>query len=255
MLPEALLCLLSATLAFAQARTTLGLNAVAPFTSSSLPKSFALPPSQNLALSVAICSGSTPIPRFFISNISNSDSQDDPSSAGGLDVFEISVQNGQGNWTGPFPNGGLLAVEQNGAQGISFQLGVSDSVPMHQVIPDSPFLGDTTSNQALLFSSPYLPVDTPAPTYPNYTLPAANMSQPDQPTSSPNFTLKIFSTSAGFANKPHTACFLQSQVSEGSIASQTQWVRDNFGWRTQWLLGGLTPSTNYTAFVLQSTNV
>lgn len=128
MLPEALLCLLSATLAFAQARTPLALNAVAPFTSSSLPQSasFALPPSQNLALSVAICSDSTPIPRFFISNISNSDSQDNPSSAGGPDVFEISVQNGQGNWTGIFPNGGLFAVEQNGAQGVSFQIGVSD---------------------------------------------------------------------------------------------------------------------------------
>lgn len=126
---------------------------------------------------------------------------------------------------------------------------------MHQIISDSPLLGDTTSNQALLFSSSYLPIEIPAPTYPNYTLPAANMSQPDQPTSSPNFTLKIFSTSAGFANKPHTACFLQSQVSEGSIANKTQWARDALGWRTQWLLGGLTPATNYTAFVLQSTNV
>ena len=126
---------------------------------------------------------------------------------------------------------------------------------MHQIISDSPFLGDTTANQALLFSSPYLPFDIPAPTYPNYTLPPANMSQPDQPTSSPNFTLKIFSTSDGLANKPHTACFLQSQVSEGSIANETQWARDNQGWRTQWLLGGLTPSTNYTAFLLESTNV
>ena len=134
MLPEALLCLLSATLAFAQTRTTLSVNAVVPFTSSSLPKTFALSPSPNLALSVAICSDSTPIPRFFVSNISNSDSQDSPSSSGGTDVFEISVQNGQGNWTGIFPNGGLLAVEQNGAQGVSFQVGVSDNrKPSHYI--------------------------------------------------------------------------------------------------------------------------
>lgn len=81
------------------------------------------------------------------------------------------------------------------------------------------------------------------------------MSQPEAPASNPNFTVKVFPTSTGFANKPQTACFLQSQKSTGTIAIEKQWARDQSGWRTQWLLGGLTPVTNYTGFVLQNTSV
>jgi calcium channel MID1 len=29
------------------------------------------------------------------------------------------------------------------------------------------------------------------------------------------------------------------------------WLRDQTGWRSQWLVGGLNPATNYTAFVVQ----
>jgi calcium channel MID1 len=117
-----------------------------------------------------------------------------------------------------------------------------------------PFLGDTTSNQAILFSSPFQKVENNPPTYPNFTLPAANMSQPPLPSTIPNYTLILSPTSSGFANGLKTGCFLSTQNTSGTIANQSLWVRGDEGFRTQWLMGGLTPSTNYTAFILEQNN-
>jgi calcium channel MID1 len=129
MLPESLICLLTATLAYAQARQRLELNQVTSLNTQGLPQppSFAIPQQQKLSISVAICSDSTPLPRFFVSNISSSDSQDDPGPNGGPNVFEIALGRGQGNWTGTFVNGGIIAVDSNGASGVPFEIGVSDS--------------------------------------------------------------------------------------------------------------------------------
>jgi len=128
MLPESLIFLLAATTVYAQARPSLELNNVTSFNTLRLPQppSFAIPQQQKLIISVALCSDSTPSPRFFVSNNSNSDSQDDPGPNEGLNVFEIILEQGQGNWTGTFANGGILAVNSNGAIGVPFELGVSD---------------------------------------------------------------------------------------------------------------------------------
>lgn len=122
---------------------------------------------------------------------------------------------------------------------------------LHEITRDLPFFGDTTSNQVILFS-PAQTVKIEKPTYPNYTLPAANMAQPDQPINSSNNTVIISSTSSGLANRLQTGCFLSSQPRLGTIANETLWARDEQGWRSQWLIAGLTPSTNYTAYVLQN---
>jgi calcium channel MID1 len=122
--------------------------------------------------------------------------------------------------------------------------------PLHEITRDLPFFGDTTSNQAILFSPVFQNIEIEKPTYPNYTLPAAGMAQPDQPTNSSNLTLIISPTSSGLANKVQTGCFLSSQLPLGTVANETFWARDEQGWRRQWLMGGLTPSTNYTAYVL-----
>ena len=127
------------------------------------------------------------------------------------------------------------------------------SDPIHKTINDLPYFGDTTSNQALVLSHVFAKIDTVEPTYPNYTLPAANMSQPPPPTNPPNMTLIMAPTSVGLANGPRTGCFLSAQRSVGNIANESSWARDESGLRTQWLMGGLSPSTNYTAFVLQDT--
>lgn len=117
---------------------------------------------------------------------------------------------------------------------------------------DLPFFGDTTSNQALLFSPPFQKIKNIQPTFPNFTLPAANLSQPPLPATFPTYTLILSPTSSGFANGLQTGCFLSSQNTSGTIAGETLWARGDEGFRTQWLMGGLTPSTNYTAFLLQN---
>ena len=116
-----------------------------------------------------------------------------------------------------------------------------------------PFLGDTTSNQALLFSPPFATPSISAPTYPNYTLPVASLAFTDTPPSSPpNYTLVLSPTSSSsLTSGPQTGCFLSSQNNTGTIANQSLWLRDEEGWRTQWLLEGLSPSTNYTAYAIQ----
>jgi hypothetical protein len=114
-----------------------------------------------------------------------------------------------------------------------------------------PFLGDTTSNQAFIFSAPFTPSVEAKPTYPNYTLPPANLSAPAPPSSSPNFTLVVAPSSSSLPSLPQTACMLSAQRSTGTVRNQSLWLRDEEGWRSQWLLEGLSPATNYTAYVIQ----
>jgi calcium channel MID1 len=78
------------------------------------------------------------------------------------------------------------------------------------------------------------------------------MSQPPLPPTFPNYTLILSPTSSGFANGFQTSCFLSNQNTSGTIANESLWARGDEGFRTQWLMGGLTPSTNYTVFVLQN---
>lgn len=127
----------------------------------------------------------------------------------------------------------------------------SVDAPLHEITRDLPVFGDTTSNQAILFSPALQKIKIEQPTYPNYILPAPNMTQPDQPTNSSNVTVIVSSTSSGLANKPQTGCFLSSQLASATTANESFWARDEH-WRIQWLMGGLTPSTNYTAYVIQN---
>jgi calcium channel MID1 len=121
------------------------------------------------------------------------------------------------------------------------------------VLNELPFFGDTTSNQALLFSPPFAKPFVQVPTYPNYTLPVASLAFTDTPPSSPpNYTLVLSPTpSSSLTSGPQTGCFLSSQNITGTIANQSLWLRDEEGWRVQWLLEGLSPSTNYTAYAIQ----
>ncbi|KAG5220207.1 stretch-activated cation channel mid [Salix suchowensis] len=151
-------------------------------------------------VSVALCAAGLS-PRFFISNSSTSDS---PGSAGGPDVFEIPLDEGQGSWTGGFPNGGVLGVENVGQA--SFEVGFSDN---------------------------------------------ANASAPTPPdTTKLNFTMFLSPTST-LPDIPKTGCALRTQTSAGRIDREVPWLKDDGGWRQQWFLTGLSPSTNYTAYVIQ----
>lgn len=128
--------------------------------------------------------------------------------------------------------------------------------PLHEILPSDPLFGDSTSNQAILFSHSFTdPPIISKPQYPNYTLPAADSALSEPPPSAPNLTLIFTQTS----DKPlfRTACFLNSSAvsTTGTVVNSSLWLRGpQDGWRNEWLLGGLVPSTNYTAFVIQDTH-
>lgn len=124
MLPETILWLLSA--AVIQAATTqLSLNAVLSLNSQDLPSppTFSLPAAQNLTITVAFCSG-TSSTRFFVTN---STSVSDPGPDGGVDVFEITVTEGLGSFSGAFLNGGVLALNAGDSDSLSFEIAASDN--------------------------------------------------------------------------------------------------------------------------------
>ncbi|EKM51296.1 uncharacterized protein PHACADRAFT_151955 [Phanerochaete carnosa HHB-10118-sp] len=266
MLPLALISLLQAQLAYSQSSVQLSLSLNSLYSSYSFahttrPTLFSLPTTQNASVSVALCSASnSSAPRFFLSN-SSSITQPSEDDIGQDGVYEVVVGNqGYGWWTGALSEGGFLAVENAGQT--SFQIGVSEESPMHDTMDAFPLLGDTASNQGLLFSPPLADAPPPnIPTYPNYTLPSANLSYPSAPPSlQVNVSVFVVPTSAlASASMPLTACAMSSSDIQGSImiddtgsANNGLWLKDQDGWRWQWLVSGLQPQTNYTAYVVQN---
>lgn len=130
--------------------------------------------------------------------------------------------------------------------------------PIHEILDSLPLLGDTTSNQALLFSPPFSPPEVSTPTYPNYTLPPANLTFPAAPSSPPNFSMFVApTTSSALASLPRTGCAMQAVQQSGffyepSAASEGLWLRDTNGWRWQWFINYLMPETNYTVYAVQN---
>ena len=243
---------------------SLALNSLSTFSGSSINSTavFTLPASVLLTVSIAICSLQASSTRFFLTNDTAISL---PGPEGGIDVFEISLENGYGHWAGPAANGGFLAIDGLD-QGI-FEVAVSDngtldksilviSMPsqqidtIHEVLDTLPLFGDTTANQALLFSPPVSTDATPQPTYPNYTLPSANPSIPDAPIS-PSFDLVLAPLSAQLTSLPQTGCSLTNISSSGTVKLNDLWYRGSDEWRSQWLIDGLSSSTNYTAYVIQ----
>jgi calcium channel MID1 len=148
--------------------------------------------------------------------------------------------------------------------------------PLHALTSADPYLGDTTSQTALIFSpllqsSPHI-----QPSYPNYTLPPAQLVLPTYSSPQSNF----FSNSAFIGNYPNltlimtptgssptnegldnSLCAIRSaNGSTGGVANlanmvinQTEpsWmsVGDEEGFRVFWMVGDLVPSRNYTAWI------
>ena len=142
MLPESLLCLLSAAVAYSQTIQKLTVNNVTSFNSLSLPptSSFSLPQSERLSITIALCSQSSSIPHFLVSNNSDSATVDGPG-----DTFsDIEISNGLGSWFGRFANGGVLAIDSANTDGVTFDIGISDS-GMHPIPMPSHFVYVTRS--------------------------------------------------------------------------------------------------------------
>lgn len=136
--------------------------------------------------------------------------------------------------------------------------------PFHQLLDDLPLLGDTTSNQALVFSNPLSYANTTHiedPTYPNYILPPANISQPSGAPPLP-IDVEIYvapTSSSDVASLPRTGCAIRAatvkdshKIGAGQTDDNGLWLRDSNGWRWQWLVNGLTPLTNYTTYVIEN---
>jgi hypothetical protein len=116
MLPQTLLCLVLASSVSAQ--QSIALNSVTSFSGSNLPSPavFSLPSSENLTVSVALCSDPPANqPKFIVSNDSS-----------GTNSWEIQVsKSGFASWTSRAVNGGTLQVEN--AANLRFEVGVSDN--------------------------------------------------------------------------------------------------------------------------------
>ncbi|KAH9979834.1 stretch-activated cation channel Mid1 [Russula compacta] len=248
------------TLSFDTPLTLSGNN----FSTTSTPLLFSLPPASQITISLALCDApSSSPPLVFVTN--GSSSQVIPGPSDGPDVFEVTLSSlGLGNFTLEFPagdtTGGVLAV-YGGTTSDSLEIGVSQgaTAPLHAPLSDLPFFGDSTANEVLLFSPAFLAPDpAPEPTYPNYTLPQANTTLPDPPSSQPNFTLFLSPLSTGLSALPQTACAVRKVVTSNTTAAQSgqvlteqPWLRDARGWRTEWLVGGLAPLTNYSVYAIQ----
>ncbi|KAI0067521.1 hypothetical protein BV25DRAFT_1819850 [Artomyces pyxidatus] len=225
------------------------------FTSNPLIFSLPMPPStSSLNVSVALCNNvSASNLQFFVTN--NSDVAI-PGPDGGTDVWELVVEDvGVGSLNVGMGDGAATLAVWGGSASDSVELGVSADDPLHELLTTLPLFGDSTSNVALLYSPPFLPPNPLQPIYPNYTLPPANLSLPTPPASTaPNFTLILAPASSRLSGQPQTACALRNLVStatEGQVLKQQDWLRDEDGWRTEWLISGLTPLTNYSMYTIQ----
>jgi calcium channel MID1 len=147
--------------------------------------------------------------------------------------------------------------------------------PIHSITTSQPFLGDTTNSTALIFSP--LLQDSPhyQPTYPNYTLPPAQLVLPSFSSSTdnmvsnatfvgpaPNLTLIMVPTGSSPTQDglDHSLCAIRAaNSSTGSVASpsnmivnrtEPSWVAvdGEEGYRQYWVVGNLVSGSNYTAW-------
>lgn len=251
MLPYPLLYLTQAILfPLISAQQQITLNSASSFSSSSR---VSIPASTDvLTVSVALCTSGTSTPRFFVTN----NTQISVPSAGDVgqsDVFEIEVADGIGIWTGFMENGGTLVATDSGRS--SYEIGVSTTGdPVHEYLGDwqYPLLADSTSNQALLFSPVFENITQENPAFPNYTLPSAQSPfSVSSPSSNTQFNLTLLPSSSSFGSLWKSGCAMKNVTSTGTVINQTSWLKDDSGWRSQWFIEGLTPQTNYSAYVVQ----
>ncbi|KAG9016766.1 stretch-activated cation channel mid1 [Tulasnella sp. 427] len=227
---------------------------------------FSLPPSgPEITISVALCSNTQPLPRFFVSTISgpNAIGPNDPNSQ------EITLQDGVGWWTGEVQSGAsVVAMLGSGAaKGLqwNFEIGAQEGEsPAHGPATSPPILGDTTTTQAIVFSPTFETLSNlPIPKWPNYTLPALRPTfQP--PAFVPPHSLLILPTPSTLSTFPFfkSACALRelpeiTSSQEKFNVSTVSIVRDpSLGWQTQFLVpSGLQPATNYTVWITQGPKI
>lgn len=141
--------------------------------------------------------------------------------------------------------------------------------PLHALSAVYPRLGDTTSTSALIFSPLLYSLPQPEPSYPNYTLPDAQLAFPDFSYAEPlnsslssNLTLIVIPTNSSPTSTglDNSVCAINAASAKNSVSGvnniilksfQPEWmtVGDEQGFRSYWVLGDLTEQGNYTAWV------
>nr|VWP00733.1 Alcohol oxidase [Ganoderma boninense] len=241
-LPLSLLAVVQSFLLLAEAQQKLSLDTTVALNSNNLPNppSFTVPSSTaQLIISVALCAPSDHPPRFFVTN-DTSLSLPTSSNVDNINTFQILLgSEGFGTTALVFTDGGTLSIVKD-STATPFELVVSTNNATSQT--SHPLLGDTTSNQALLFSPPFDPQPIQQSSFPNYTFPAANLSMPSQPASPINHTLILAQTSSSpFSGLPRTTCAIRSQQNTrgvttlSSAQSQGMWLKNTDGWRWEWM--------------------
>ena len=229
----------------------LSLNTVSTFSS---PSTFTIPSHDgDVVITVALCGnpqGTTP--SAILTNSSTGNPTVD--NIGAQDVFEIPIEEGLGSWVGSISQGGRLAVTNTGQT--TYEVGVStdSGQPIHQYLGQGGLsFGDSTGSQAILFSSPFEGIQATQPNFPNYTLPPVQTPfSVSQPSSTAQFNLTLLETSSASGLLTRSSCALRATTSVGKVKNQTNWIREQAeGWRSKWLVEGLTPGTNYSVFISQ----
>ena len=229
----------------------LSLDAVSTFSSAS---TFTLPSHDgDVVITVALCGrpqGTTS--SVILTNSSTGTPTED--GVGTQGVFEIPIEEGLGGWVGSISQGGRLAITNTGQT--TYEVGVStdSGQPIHQYLgPGGLLFGDSTGSQAILFSSSFEGIQDTQPNFPNYTLPSAQTPfSVSQPSSTAQFNLTLLETSLVSGLFTRSSCALRAASSVGTVKNQTNWIREEAeGWRSKWLVEGLTPGTNYSVFVSQ----
>nr|AVM41529.1 Mid [Ganoderma lucidum] len=257
-LPVSLLAVIQSFLLPAEAQQKISLDTTLSLNTNNLPNppTFTVPStSGTLIVSVALCATSDHPPRFFVTN-DTTISQPSLSDVDNVKTFEVVVgSEGFGSRALVFTDGGTISVAKD-STATPFQMVVSTNNATFQV--SYPLVGDTTSNQALLFSPPFDPQVVQQSSFPNYTFASANLSLPSPPSSPINHTLIFAQTSSSpFKGLPRTICAIRTQQNTRGVTtlSSTQsaglWLKNTDGWRWEWFVGGLTPNTNYTAYTLE----
>nr|XP_031862828.1 uncharacterized protein CI109_001840 [Kwoniella shandongensis]KAA5529900.1 hypothetical protein CI109_001840 [Kwoniella shandongensis] len=206
-------------------------------------------------------------------------------------TWSVSWDKGFGNWTWAgqedvevdiliglgLATDGVTMSPLDVTGGVTIQLGASTRSPVNTLSPSMPLLGDTLSTQALIFSPLLYSSPQSQPSYPNYTLPSPQMVFP--PFSSPqttinsslstNLTLVVIPTTSSPTNDglDNSLCaVMRAQNSTGQVASEDNMIFETSemrwtsvggeeGFRKYWVVGGLVPEGNYTAWVRDNTGV
>ncbi|WVQ78119.1 hypothetical protein IAT38_000200 [Cryptococcus sp. DSM 104549] len=200
--------------------------------------------------------------------------------AGGADEVEVGVLLGLGldAASGEVQDGADVGV---GSGDVVVQLGVSADGPLHALTDASPHLGDTTPSSVLLFSPLLAASPQPQPSYPNYTLPGAQLVFPSFDLSSDsvslnssldtNLTMIVIPTNSSptAIGLDNSHCAVSALLTANtSLAGENNTIlkTDEPGWMTisgeegyrhYWVLGGdgFEAGGNYTAWVRDGSGV